>query len=211
MMRLIIFVLINTEITTRVIIDHSGWAARPLLEGRGGEEETGQVLEEEEMEGGEEEDIMLVSTEVGEVGRGTEEETITTNNPVSSVRCTVWADVVVVVIVDWLLCVCVGSGITPAVGQARIIQSTLDIMCPYKGWRLYFSGGLCVLVSLVDIPSTLTVLKRYMILILFLTQVLLRVHRMSRRSRHLSSTSHHKLIFMIRWRKWWWITIFPWF
>ncbi|KAI7804271.1 putative DNA helicase MCM8 [Triplophysa rosa] len=26
-------------------------------------------------------------------------------------------------------------------GQARIIQSTLDITCPYKGWRLYFSEG----------------------------------------------------------------------
>ncbi|XP_057199644.1 DNA helicase MCM8 isoform X2 [Triplophysa rosa] len=31
--------------------------------------------------------------------------------------------------------------ITPAVSQARIIQSTLDITCPYKGWRLYFSEG----------------------------------------------------------------------
>ncbi|XP_055028759.2 DNA helicase MCM8 isoform X1 [Misgurnus anguillicaudatus] len=33
------------------------------------------------------------------------------------------------------------SGITPHVSQARITQSTLDITCPYKGWRLYFSEG----------------------------------------------------------------------
>ncbi|KTG43970.1 hypothetical protein cypCar_00015230 [Cyprinus carpio] len=32
-------------------------------------------------------------------------------------------------------------GFTPKVSQARVSQATLDIMCPYKGWRLYFSEG----------------------------------------------------------------------